>query len=450
MDPTSDKNIEVDDLEEIVIGGDLASLRRFLTLLHPADLAILFATLDRDHWPRVIHSLKVAEISDLMEELPDQLRDDLAELLSHEQLVDIFEEMASDDAADVIADLPEPLAEKVLASIPPEDRVEVETLLGYPEDSAGGLMQMELVSVRETATVQEAIESIRAAAGEVEDLHMVYVMDDAGRVCGLLPLDRLILASPTAPVSSVADRDIRTVRPEVDQEEVAQMFKRYDLVSMAVVDGEGRLLGRILHDDVVDVIEEEAEEDMLRMAGAEEPELIYSNRVFRIASVRIPWLLATIGGGLLSGALLWQFKVSFPQMLALLTFVPVIAAMGGNIGSQSSTIVVRGFATGRIDFHNLSQFLLRELAIGLIMGFFCGLVLTLTARIWHGDYLLALTAGLSMALAITASAITGVLVPFLFRSIRVDPAIAAGPLVTTANDVLGLAIYFSIAWLLIG
>jgi len=436
---------EVDDLEELVQGGDPKALRNFLALLQPADMAIIFDRLERDLWPKVIAPLNIAQISDLMEELPDHLRDDLAELLSHDQLTSAFEEMASDDAADVITDLPRQLAKKVLSALPTEDRREVETLLKYPEDTAGGLMQIELVSVPDSSTVDEAVEAIRANAEEAGDLHFVYVVDDNNRLVGSLSLDKLILARPDTPVSKLVDRDFLSVQTDVDQEEVAQMFKRYDLISLPVVDDQGTLLGRILHDDAVDVIEEEAEEDILRMAGAEEPELVYTNRIFRIASARLPWLLATVAGGLLSGFMLWQFKVSFPDMLALMTFIPVIAAMCGNVGTQSSTIVVRGFATGRVDFDNLGRFITRELAIGIIMGIVCGLVVGLTAHLWHGNSMLGWTVGVAMSAAITVSAMMGVLVPVVFRLIKIDPAIAAGPLVTTGNDVIGITIYYLVA-----
>jgi magnesium transporter len=433
---------EVDDLEALVQGGDQKALRNFLALLQPADLAVILDRLERDLWPKVIAPLDIAQISDLMEELPDHLRDDLAELLSHDQLTSAFVEMASDDAADVIADLPRPLARKVLKALPKEDRREVETLLRYPEDTAGGLMQIELVSIPEQATVDEAVEAIRANAEEVGDLHFVYVVDDDNRLVGSLSLDKLILARSNTPVGKLADRDFHSVTTDVDQEEVAQMFKRYDLVSLPVVDDQGMLLGRILHDDAVDVIEEEAEEDILRMAGAEEPELVYTNRVFKIASVRLPWLLANLAGGLVTGYLLWQFSLTFPDMAVLISFAPVIAAMGGNVGTQSSTIVVRGFATGRIDYANLSRFMTRELAIGVIMGLSCGLAVGLIARLWHGMPILGFTVGVAMSAAITVSAIMGVLVPVLFRLIKIDPAIAAGPLVTTINDIVGITIYY--------
>lgn len=329
--------------------------------------------------------------------------------------------------------------------------MEVESLLRYPEDTAGGLMQLELVSVPETATVDQAVETIRAMTDEVEEIHFVYVVDAQERLVGLLRLEKLILAKPHRPVADLMDRDIHAVHPDLDQEEVARMFKRYDLVTLPVVNEEGRLLGLILHDDAVDVLEEEANEDMLHMAGAahHEPELVYTDQLFKIAWVRLPWLLATLAGLIVPALLVWAFQLSFPHMLALVPFIPVIGAMGGNVGTQSSTIVVRGFATGRVDFHNLGRFLSKELVIGMIMGLACGLVAGAMALFWHGSPLLGVTVGISMTVAIVASAIMGVLVPYLFRLIKIDPAIAAGPAVTTIDDILAIGIYYLVALLLI-
>ena len=319
----------VRDLEELVESGDVEALDRFISVLHPADLASLFGLLSKAHWPEVVSRLSIARVSDLMEELPDHLRDDLAELLKPAQLTEAIEEMASDDAADVLADLPEPLARDLIEALPWEDRHEVETLLKYPEDTAGGLMQVELVSVPESATVDETIEAVRANAEEVSTFHFVYVIDDEERLVGVLNLGALLLAPPDRVIGELMKRSVHTVLPEVDQENVAQMFQRYDLVALPVVDERGRLLGRILHDDAADVLEEEAEEDIMRMAGAttQEPELVYTDQVFKIASVRLPWLLATLAGLTVPALLVLAFQVSFPEMLALVPFIPVIGAM---------------------------------------------------------------------------------------------------------------------------
>ncbi len=437
----------VGELEELVSSGDVTALDRFVRLLHPADLAALFGALTRRLWPKVLSRLSIGRISDVMEELPDHLRDDLAEHLKHDQLAEAIEEMASDDAADVLADLPPPLARHLIEALPHEDRMEVEALLAYPEDTAGGLMQAELLSIPVTASVDQAVEAVRATADEEGAFHYVYVVDDDKRLIGVLQLIRLLLSPPDRPIRELIKTDIQVVTPDVDQEDVARMFKRYDLVALPVVDEAGRLLGRILHDDVVDVLEEEADEDILRMAGAgtQEPELVYTDQIFKIASVRLPWLLATLAGLTVPAFLVWAFQVSFPEILTLIPFIPVIGAMGGNVGSQTATIVVRGFATGRVDFHNLGRFLGKELVISTLMGIACGAASGLVAIVWHGDPTLSVVVTVSMMAAIIASAIMGVLVPYLFRLIRIDPAIAAGPMVTTIDDIIAIGIYYVVA-----
>lgn len=441
----------VHDLEELVESGDFEALDRFISMLHPADLAALFGVLPKAHWPQVVSRLSIARVSDLMEELQDHLRDDLAEHLKPDQLTEAIEEMASDDAADVLADLPEPLARDLIEALPEEDRHEVETLLKYPEDSAGGLMQVELVSVPENATVDQTIDAVRANAEEVSTFHFVYVVDDEHRLVGVLNLGALLLAPPDQVIGELVKRNVHVVNPEVDQENVAQMFQRYDLVALPVVDDRGRLLGRILHDDAADVLEEEAEEDIMHMAGAttRELELVYTDQVLKIAGVRLPWLLATLAGLTVPAFLVSAFQVSFPKMMTLVPFIPVIGAMGGNIGSQSSTIVVRGFATGRVDIHNLRRFLVKELIIGLLMGVACGLLAGVVAIVWRGNPLLAVTVAVSMLAAMITAALLGVLVPYFFRLVNIDPAIAAGPLVTTINDATAIGIYYVVALALI-
>lgn len=452
MEPLEDGLTDsVRDLQELVEGGDLAALDKFLSILHPADLADLLGLLPQTLWPNVLSRLSIGRISDLMEELPDHLRDDLAEHLEREELTEAIEEMASDDAADVLADLPGELARDLIEALPPEDRQEVETLLQYPEDSAGGLMQVELVSVEETATVEQAIEAVRSNADEVGPFHFVYVVDEENRLAGVLNLGALLLAPPEQPIGELMKRSVQVVQPEVDQERVAQMFKRYDLVALPVVDEEGRLLGRILHDDAVEVIEEEVDEDIMHMAGAtaQEPELVYTDQILRIATVRLPWLLATLGGLTVPALLVHAFQVSFPHVMTLVPFIPVVSAMGGNVGSQSSSIVVRGLATGRVGFHNLSRHLFKELRIGLLIGIACGALAGAFAIVWHGDPMLSVTVALSMMAAIVSAAMMGVLAPYLFRMVKIDPAIAAGPFVTTSNDSIAIFIYYLVALALI-
>ncbi len=438
-------------VEDLIEAGEETALDEVVSGTHPADLAALLGVLSYDLWPHLLGRLDIARISDLFEELPDHLRDDLAEHLHPDQLTDALEEMASDDAADVLADLPGPLARGVIRSLPRRDRREVEALLVYPEDTAGGLMQMELVSISEDASVDEVVEAIRSERDDVGEVFFVYVVDADDRLVGVLNLGALLLARGDRSIRELMKTRIHTVHPEEDQESVARIFKRYDLVALPVVDADGRLLGRILHDDVVDVLQEEADEDIMHMAGATtgEPELVYTDQLFRIAGVRLPWLLATLAGLAVPAVLTHGFQISFPHMDELVPFVLVIGAMGGNVGSQSATIVVRGFATGRVDFQNLGHFLYKELVVSSLMGLACGVLSGLVSQLWHGDPQLSATVAISMFVAIIASAILGVLVPYFFRLVNIDPAIAAGPAVTTIDDIVAIGIYYVVAILLI-
>jgi magnesium transporter len=416
------------------------------------DLAQAFERLDRERWPALLERLDPPQTAGLLAKLPDHLRGRVARRLGQRGLALALRQMASDDAADVLADLPPALAQLLLRELPAKRRQHLQSLLQHPEDTAGGLMQVELVSIPEDATVAQAVAAIRAATAQVGPLHFVYVVDREGCLTGVVKLDRLVLSDLGQLVGDLMEPETLAVTPEMDQEHVARIFARYDLLSLAVVDEEGRLLGRILHDDVVDVLVQEAEEDLLQMAGARRdgPDLVYSRRLLKIASMRLPWLLTTMVGLTVSATLYWRFQTHFPGMLALIPFIPVISAMGGNVGTQSAIIVVRGIATGRASRHSLARLWLRELAISLMMGVACGLVTGLVAVVWQGDLRLAITVSAAMTLAIAAAASMGLLVPHLFRVLRVDPAIAAGPVVTTLEDITSILIYYGLARLVIG
>jgi len=403
-------------VEELIEACDDDGLDEVVRGTHPADLAALLGVLSHDLWPPLLTRLEIARISDVLEELPDHLRDDLAEHLLPQQLSDAVEEMASDDAADVIADLPDDVAADVIEALPTEDRQEVEILLAYPEDSAGGLMQTELVSISERTTVDEAVDVLRSVKEDVGEIFFVYVVDDDDRLVGVLNLGALLLFQGDRPIGELMKTKIHVVTPDEDQESVARLFQRYDLVALPV---------------------------------AGEPELVYTDQLFRIAGVRLPWLLATLVGLAVPAVLTRSFQITFPHMDVLVPFVLVIGAMGGNVGSQSATIVVRGFATGRVDFQNLGHFLYKELVVSTLMGLACGALSGLVSQVWHGDIRLSLTVAISMFVAIVASAILGVLVPFFFRLVHIDPAIAAGPAVTTIDDIVAIGIYYVVAILLI-
>ena len=361
-------------LDHLIDQGWELEIIKLISKLHPADIADLIDALEEEKKKKLFGLLQIETASDVIMEVDDISRELLIEDMPQDKLTRIVDDMESDDATDLIAELPQEQAQHILGQIDREDSEEVRELLKYGAETAGGIMQLELVAVPQDVTVRDAIEHIRSTAGEVEDLHHVFIIDDAKKLVGVLPLRKLILASPASTVGSIMDPATIRVTPEVDQEMVAGVFRKYDMVSLPVVDQDGGLLGRITIDDVVDVIEQEDSEDIMKMAGIPEEDLVYGGRVLAISRARLPWLITNLFGGLLTGYLMWLFRVALHEVLALVTFIPVITAMGGNIGIQSSSIMIRGFAIGRVDFGNLRKFLFKEIRIGLLMGIACGVL----------------------------------------------------------------------------
>jgi magnesium transporter len=447
--PGEPSRTDDEDLRTLLLDGTDPELDQFFQILRePADLAECILLIPDVERRRHVFSRLDPEIaSEVLAELDDDEREPLMALFATHELARLVDGMETDDAADVLGDLPPERVTQVLEGLPDEEeREEVRRLLDYPEDSAGGIMQLELVAVPERATVAAAIEALRSEADEVGDINVVFVTDDAGHPVGSVPLVRLVLTPDNAEISSIVDRDTPVIGVTEDQEEVARLFQKYDLIAAPVADEQGRLVGRITIDDIVDVIEEEAEEDLLIAVGADEADLSYGGgNIIRISGVRLAWLLANLLGGLVAAWLISLFTDTLTDALALVAFIPVIMAMGGNVGIQTSTITIRGIATGRIRRDNSRTVFLRELSIGIFMGLVCGLALAAVAGFWKGDPWIGLVVGLAMFVAILVASFVGAVLPALLRMVDIDPAIAAGPVVTTAIDILGILIYFLIA-----
>jgi magnesium transporter len=433
-------------VEELLSQNKLAEAARAVADQHPADVGSLAEELSEDNKIKLFNALDPTIAAEVVVELSEHSRDLVLAGLSTGQLSAIVDDMPSDEATDIIADLPEEQAQEVLDSIDLEDSAEVRELLQYEEDTAGGLMQLELIQARSDQAVAQVIEDIRDRKEEVGELHNIYVVSAANTLLGYVPVSKLILSSPSTPMRNILENCPLVVQAHEDQEEVAHNFRRYDVVSAPVVDAEGHLLGRITIDDVMEVMEEEAREDLLRMAGtSSEEEMFHAGGIFRISRLRLPWLLTNMLGGLVSGWLLWVFRVSLSDALFLLAFIPVIMAMAGNVGVQSSTIMVRGFAVGQVSYANLMQVLFKEVRVAMVIGVICGCLVGLVAHFWHGRGALGLVVGLAMTCSISMASIMGTLAPALFKRLNVDPAISSGPVVTTFNDILGILIYFAIA-----
>lgn len=438
-----------EDLEKLIDEGQEIKILTLISKLHPDDIAELLENLEEEEKSKLFRILDVETASDVIMELNDISRELIIEEMSSEEISEIVDDMPSDDAADLIGDLPEEQAQEVLSHIDQEKSEDVQMLLEYPEDSAGGIMQTELISVEQHSSVSEAIELIRSHSEEVEDFHNVFAIDENDKLVGVLPLRKLILAKAETLISNIMDKSVIYVNAGMDQEEVANTVKKYDLISLPVVDSDMRLLGRIMVDDVMDVIQEEDSEDIFRMAGiSEEEDVVYSGSTYKVCMTRLPWLVFILFGTLLSGYFLWVYESTLKELLALVTFVPVICAMSGNVGVQSTSIVIRGLATGRIDFLNLRKMVLKELMVGIIVGLICAFIGACIGMLWHGNMVLGVSIFLAMFITITFAAFTGVLIPIFFKKIKIDPAVASGALVTTSNDLIAINIYFLLASML--
>ncbi|MFZ9887290.1 MAG: magnesium transporter [Myxococcota bacterium] len=443
-------SLDSDDLVAVLRGDDL-SCAAFLRLLrHPADIVEAMRELEADEWPRVLRLLDGDETrAEVVSLLEDGETEELVEHLGTEDFGALLRQMDSDDAADFLAELGPEEQRAALFSLDADERKDVETLLRFPDDSAGGIMQVERAEVSDSATINQAIEMVRALVNDGIEIHRVYVSDQERRLIGSVDLVDLLLHHGDEPIAKYIEPLVARVTPLLDQEEVAALFRKYDLVTLPVVDDDGRMIGRIVHDDIVDVLHEEAEEDVLRLAGTDAEELLYRDRALPIAKVRLPWLAVNLLGSLLSAALLSLYEPVLEQVIIIAVFVPVITAMGGNVGTQSATILTRGFATGRLDLSDVPRLALKELRVGLIMGCLCGFAVGTIAAVFFdaGRGYLGVVVGLAMVSAMTAAAVVGALAPAALKRLDIDPAIASGPFVTTANDIVGIVIYMSTALL---
>jgi magnesium transporter len=436
--PRSEELVKI--VESGAKGGELKEL---LAQEKAADIARALEHLEEEERRAVLAALDNEQAGDVLTETNDLTMAELMGMLRAERIAGIAEELPPDDAADFVSELPEDERGRVLERMQEEESAEVKALLQYPEETGGGLMTPELVAVREDMTAADAVQLLRKLE-EPETIFFIHVVDAQRKLVGSVPLGRLIAADPASRVGGLVDPDVVAIRQDADQEEIARTFREYNLTVAPVVDDEGRLLGRITVDDVVEVLEEEATEDAYKLAGSDDEELSQRS-AFVVAKIRLPWLLICLVGSLGAAAIIHWFELALRDFFALTIFIPVITATGGNAGLQSSTITVRGLATGRLERKYLLPAVLREIRVGGIIALTCSVVIGLVARLWSGEMMIAVAIGAAMFCAITAAATLGVVVPISLKKLGKDPAIASGPLITTSNDALGLIIYLGLA-----
>jgi magnesium transporter len=412
--------------------------------LHPADIADLIDNLEEQEKIHLFSLLDVEKASDVIPELSDISREQILEEISDAKLAEIIDEMDSDDAADVIAELTEEQARAVLDEIEPEESEDLKELLKYDEESAGGIMQSELVSVLETANVRDAVNAVINISDEIENVYNVFVVSDEGVLIGTIPLQKLIIAKRNDSITDAIDKSIPSVDVDVDQEEVARMFEKYDLVALPVVDSSGHLLGRITIDDVVDVMEEETSEDLYRIAGLDEDDNIF-NEPGQSIKKRLPWLYLNLLTALVSALVIGFFEDTIKMMVALAVFMPVVAGLGGNAGSQTLTLIVRGLALGEVTFENSRKALYKQISVGIANGVAVGLVIGIIAYFWKGIPILGIVLGLAMIINIFVGTLIGTLIPLSLKWLKSDPALGSHIFVTAFTDAFGFFSFLGLA-----
>ncbi|MAT39981.1 MAG: magnesium transporter [Ectothiorhodospiraceae bacterium] len=432
----------LNDIMELVDTESQHALVNIFTDLHPADIAQVINNLPHRGGKYLFELLPIEVASETILELSEGVRENLVDELSSQRISDIVDELESDDAVDIVSELDDDVAQQVLRQLSPEDSAELIELMSYDEESAGGLMGTEFPIVSIDKTVEDAIRSVRDTAEDTEDIYEVLVVDENGALSGIVDLKSLLLHRPDVPIKDILEDDAVSVDVYLDQEEVAHLMRKYDMLTVPVVDGLNRPVGIITFDDIADVLHDEAIEDMERMSGLSDHEEVQST-VFGIAKSRFPWLLVGFAGEILAAIVLWSFSASIERVIISTFFIPIIMAMGGNCGIQSSSIVVRGLATGEIAFTKTFVRLSKEFLSALISGTALALLLFGISAFWFQDYQFGLVVSLALLVVMTNATLVGSTVPLILNKFGVDPAIATGPFITTTNDALGLFIYLA-------
>ena len=423
------------------------NILKLIDKTHPADLALLFRYFNESEQDEIFSKLLPSEkTAEFLNDLDESIGIRLLESESPERIASILENASSNEQAYLIGLLDEKYASSVIDLLQADKQEELEEMMAYPEDSAGILMYTDVFTLHEETKAREAINALQ----DQEDAEMVfylYTLDDEGRLTGVISLRDLVTTPGETMLKDIMSKQIHVVRPETDQEEVARIVSQYNFLAVPVVDSEDRLLGIVTVDDVVDIIREEATEDFLQMVGAGKDREILLKSSWENARMRLPWLFASWVGGILAAFIIGVFDNVLQSTIALAAFIPVIMGMGGNIGTQSSTIIVRGLATGRVSIENSIKILFKEIRVGLMLGILYGLLLGVFAIFKFLDVspMLGIVVGTSICISMIIAATIGSLVPLVLNRFEIDPAVATGPFVTTSIDILGVACYFLIA-----
>lgn len=441
----------VSELRDLISKKDDVSAFNKINDLHPADIAEIFTELEPIESRYLYNLLDSEKSADVLVELTEDEREQFIDEMPGSEIArKVIDNMESDDAADLLGELSEEKQEEVLQSIEDVEQAgDIADLLSYDEDTAGGLMAKELIKVNEEWDVSRCIREIRKQANEVTEFYTVYVVDDDNMLIGMVSLKKMLISRASARIKNIMKTDIFSVKTDTPSEEVANIMKKYDLVTLPVIDTIGRLVGRITIDDVVDVIKEEAEKDYQLISGITE-DVEHTDTVFVLTRARLPWLLIGLVGGILGSRVISMHESELQISPEMAIFFPLIGAMGGNAGVQSSSIVVQGIAAGTIDLQGIAGKVLKEFSVALINGIILSALIFLYNLLFSDSFALTATVSIALFSVILFASVFGTLVPLVLQRFNIDPALATGPFITTTNDIIGLSIYLVMGRLMYG
>lgn len=439
------QKVTLEQIREYIAQEDTAALIGLFDDLQGADIAEIVSLLDEEERTAVFRELSPDDSARVFEHLDYRLQTQLLMSLGPERAKEILGDMFSDDLADLVGELNPEQADEVLALMEDADAEEIRDLLSYPDTSAGGIMTTELVKLDHRKTVDDAIKLIRSGAENLESVYYVYVTAD-GKLAGVVTLRQLIIASPTTKLREIMEDNVVSVRADVDQEEVARLLSKYDFIAMPVVDDHNRLLGMVTIDDVLDVLSEEATEDISKFGGSQpldEPYLTAS--VYSMFKKRIGWLLVLFVAQAFTSAIMKSYEIVLDSVVALAFFIPLLIDTGGNAGSQAATLVIRGMAVGEVSLKHAAKVFFKEMRVGLLLGAVMGAVTYARALMMGESAALALTVTITVISIIMMAVLMGSILPMILKRLKLDPAVVSGPFITTFVDTLGLLIYFLVA-----
>ncbi|WP_249316713.1 magnesium transporter [Bacillus sp. FJAT-50079] len=431
---------------EFILNDDLHSFRKAFLKLHPYDQAQFFFKLEPENRIKIYHYLSPAELAEFLEVINIEefnFKDTLAEM-EPRYAADTLASMFTDNAVDVLNTLEKDQAASYLTIMDKEAAHEIKGLLHYEEYTAGSIMTTEFVAISANQTVRSAMYILKNEAPKAETIYYVYVVDDESRLVGVISLRDLIITNDDTMISDIMYDRIVSISVGADQEEAARQMRDYDLLALPVVDFQNHLLGIITVDDIIDVIDEEASDDYSKLAGVSDMDTMDRNP-FTAAKKRLPWLVILLFLGMFTASLIGRFEATLEQVSILAVFIPLIAGMAGNTGTQSLAVAVRGIATGELEEASKLKLIIREAGTGLITGTICGLLVWVIVYIWKGEFFLGFLVGVSILASLFVATMAGSLVPLVMHKLKIDPAVASGPFITTMNDITSILIYFGLA-----